>query len=97
MLFVGAEFLDTVAAIRDQLTSVRKIVVIDQDYGAWRHRQSAADPNLPTVGADVCFQLYTSSTTGCPKGAQLTNINLLTELSLLDTMGDCTISRSNTF
>ena len=88
ILFVGAEFLDTVTAILDQLTSVRKIVVIDRDYAAWRHRQSAADPNLPTVGADVCVQLYTSGTTGRPKGAQLTNTNLLTELSLLDTMGD---------
>jgi acyl-CoA synthetase (AMP-forming)/AMP-acid ligase II len=88
ILFVGAEFLDTVAAIRDQLGGVRKIVVIDRDYMAWRHRQSAADPDLPTVGADVCVQMYTSGTTGRPKGAQLTNTNLLTELSLLATMGD---------
>jgi acyl-CoA synthetase (AMP-forming)/AMP-acid ligase II len=57
ILFVGAEFLDTVAAIRDQLTSVRKIVVTDRDYTAWRHRQSAADPNLPTTGADVYVRL----------------------------------------
>ena len=88
ILFVGAEFLDTVAAIRDQLTSVQKIVVTDRDYTAWRHRQSAADPDVPTLGADVCVQMYTSGTTGIPKGAQLTNTNLLTELSLLDTMGD---------
>jgi acyl-CoA synthetase (AMP-forming)/AMP-acid ligase II len=88
ILFVGAEFLDTVAAIRDQLTSVRKIVIIDRDYTAWRHRQSAADLDLPTLGADVCVQMYTSGTTGRPKGAQLTNTNMLTELSLLGTMGD---------
>jgi fatty-acyl-CoA synthase len=85
ILFVGAEFLDTVAAIRDELTSVQKIVVIERDYAAWRHRQSAADPNLPTEGDDVCVQLYTSGTTGRPKGAQLTNTNML---SSLDTMGD---------
>jgi acyl-CoA synthetase (AMP-forming)/AMP-acid ligase II len=88
ILFVGAEFLDTLAAIRDRLTSIRKIVVIDRDYTAWRHRQSAADPDLPAVGADVCIQMYTSGTTGRPKGAQLTNTNILTALSLLDTMGD---------
>jgi fatty-acyl-CoA synthase len=88
ILFVGAEFLDTVAVIRDQLTSVRKIVVIDRDYTAWRHPQSAADPDVPTAGAHVCVQLYTSGTTGRPKGAQLTNMNLLIELSLLDSMGD---------
>jgi acyl-CoA synthetase (AMP-forming)/AMP-acid ligase II len=88
ILFVGAEFLDAVAAIRDQLTSVREVVVTDRDYPAWRDRQSAADPDLPIVGSDVCIQMYTSGTTGRPKGAQLTNTNLLTELSLLDTMGE---------
>jgi fatty-acyl-CoA synthase len=88
ILFVGAEFLDTVAAIRDPLASVREIVVIDRDYPTWRDRQSAADPDLPIVGGDVCVQMYTSGTTGRPKGAQLTNTNLLTELSLLGTMGE---------
>jgi acyl-CoA synthetase (AMP-forming)/AMP-acid ligase II len=88
ILFVGAEFFATVAAIRDQLASVREIVVTDRDYPAWRDRRSAADPDLPTVGADVCVQMYTSGTTGRPKGAQLTNANVLTELSLLDTMGE---------
>jgi acyl-CoA synthetase (AMP-forming)/AMP-acid ligase II len=88
ILFVGAEFLDAVAAIRDQLASVREVLVTDRDYPAWRDRQSAADPDLPMVGGDVCIQMYTSGTTGRPKGAQLTNTNLLTELSLLDTMGE---------
>jgi acyl-CoA synthetase (AMP-forming)/AMP-acid ligase II len=88
ILFVGAEFLDAVAAIRDQLTSVREVVVIDRDYPVWRDRQSPADPDLQIVGGDVCIQMYTSGTTGRPKGAQLTNTNLLTELSLLDTMGE---------
>jgi acyl-CoA synthetase (AMP-forming)/AMP-acid ligase II len=88
ILFVGAEFFATVVAIRDQLASVREIVVTERDYPAWRDRRSAADPDLPNVGADVCVQMYTSGTTGRPKGAQLTNANLLTELSLLDTMGE---------
>ena len=89
ILFVGAEFLAAVAAIRDQLASVREVVVTDRDYPAWRDRQSATDPDLPMVGGDVCIQMYTSGTTGRLKGAQLTNTNLLTELSLLDTMGEC--------
>jgi acyl-coenzyme A synthetase/AMP-(fatty) acid ligase len=64
-----------VARIRDQLTSVREVIVTDQDYPAWRDRQSAADPRLPTEGGDVCLQVYTSGTTGHPKGAQITSDN----------------------
>jgi acyl-CoA synthetase (AMP-forming)/AMP-acid ligase II len=88
ILFVGEEFLDAVATIRDQLTSVREVIITGRDYPAWRDRQSAADPDLPIVGGDVCVQMYTSGTTGRPKGAQLTNTNVLTELSILDTMGE---------
>lgn len=77
MLFVGSEYLGTLARIRDQLTSVREVIVTDQDYPTWRDRQSATDPQLPTEGGDVCLQVYTSGTTGHPKGAQITSDNLL--------------------
>jgi acyl-CoA synthetase (AMP-forming)/AMP-acid ligase II len=81
VLFVGADFVDTIAAIRERLTSVREVIVTDRDYPTWRDRQSAADPQLTAAGSDICIQMYTSGTTGLPKGAQLTNDNLLTELS----------------
>jgi fatty-acyl-CoA synthase len=83
MLFVGAEYLDTVARIRDQLTSVREVIVTDQDYPAWRDRQSAVDPQLATEGDDVCLHVYTSGTTSHPKGVQLTNDNLIALLTPL--------------
>jgi acyl-CoA synthetase (AMP-forming)/AMP-acid ligase II len=51
VLFVGSEYLDAVAGIRDQLTSVREVIVTNQDYPAWRDRQSATDPQLPTAGS----------------------------------------------
>jgi acyl-CoA synthetase (AMP-forming)/AMP-acid ligase II len=81
MLFVGSEFLNVVAEIRDQLKTVREVIVTDQGFTAWRDRQSDADPNLLTEGSDVCVQLYTSGTTGQPKGVQLTNDNLITLVS----------------
>ena len=40
ILFVGAEFLDAVAAIRDQLASVREVVVTDRALGTAADRTS---------------------------------------------------------
>ena len=81
VLFVGSHYLDTVAQIRSRLRSVREVIAIDEDYPAWRGRQSVSDPQLPTEGSNVCLQIYTSGTTGRPKGAQLTNDNLIPMLA----------------
>jgi len=77
VLFVGTEFLDVLAPIRDQLGTVRQIIVTDTEYPAWRDAQGDTDPLLPIAGGDVCAQLYTSGTTGHPKGAQITNDNFM--------------------
>ncbi len=81
VLFVGAEFLPLIEPIKSQLTSVRHFIAIDGPHGdwpvfdAWRDSQSANDPGLPIAPDDDVVQLYTSGTTGHPKGVQLTNAN----------------------
>ncbi len=83
ILFVGEEYFDTVQKIKPDFKTVKKIVALGEShpewesYVGWRDRQSADDPHLPTDVHDVALQLYTSGTTGYPKGAQLTNENLL--------------------
>ncbi|HXG64618.1 MAG TPA: AMP-binding protein, partial [Blastocatellia bacterium] len=83
ILFVGADYLDTAEKIRGDLQTVKKIIALSgahpewESYAAWRDRQSDVDPLLPVKGADVTLQMYTSGTTGHPKGAQITNDNLL--------------------
>jgi acyl-CoA synthetase (AMP-forming)/AMP-acid ligase II len=91
ILFVGAEYLAMITTIADRLPTVRKIIVIGEPgtlstrvepYETWRDRQSAEDPSIEIAAEDVAVQLYTSGTSGHPKGVQLTNANLLNAMKL---------------
>jgi long-chain acyl-CoA synthetase len=81
ILFVGKEFGDL--ARQSIALSGRHIRVIELEseapdgYEAWRDGQSEADPAIAISPADTALQLYTSGTTGRPKGVMLTNSNLL--------------------
>ena len=52
-----------------------KTVTFGQEYEAWLGAQSDEDPQLISPD-DAVLQLYSSGTTGTPKGAVLTNANL---------------------
>jgi long-chain acyl-CoA synthetase len=83
VLFVGPEFVRAIEQIEGSLQTIKKIVVIGEhgryeSYEDWLGRNNAIDPEAPTTSDDVALQLYTSGTTGLPKGAMLTNKNLAT-------------------
>ena len=80
VLIVGQEFVPVLDAIVGELDRVKTIIVIGghsnhDDYERWVNAQSATDPKAPTKSSDVAFQLYSSGTTGRPKGVMLTNDN----------------------
>jgi len=84
ILFVGSEFAALVRSIESKLPNVEHIVCTepcDQQYRTyhdWRNAQSEDDPKRPLASEDDALQLYTSGTTGHPKGAVLSNGALLT-------------------
>jgi acyl-CoA synthetase (AMP-forming)/AMP-acid ligase II len=83
ILFVGESFFPVIEQIRDELTTVKKIITLSgshdgwEDYETWRDRQTDGDPLAEAESDDVAVQMYTSGTTGHPKGVMLTNNNLL--------------------
>ena len=87
VLFVGDEFLEHLTKM--QLETVTTIVVIGdpgssghESYADWIARFPTEDPGVEGAGTDTCYQLYTSGTTGLPKGVELTNDNFFSLLGM---------------
>ena len=81
VLLVGPEFFGLVEEIKNDIPTVKKIIAVGghheewEEYTNWRDSHDDSDPMLPSNGEDDVIQLYTSGTTGHPKGVQLTNDN----------------------
>lgn len=93
VMFVHEEFAGKVAAIADEIGTVRKTIVFGADpvhdsFEEWLARQVETDPGRNSAANEIALQLYTSGTTGRPKGAMLTNANLVSFIrSAADTFG----------
>lgn len=83
ILFVSAELEPVVQQIAASATTVRKCIVIDAEngYESWRQRHSDEERQRPVDDAEVAMQMYTSGTTGAPKGVLLTHANLAAALT----------------
>jgi fatty-acyl-CoA synthase len=83
ILFVDQELYHLILPVKDKLRTVEKIIVHykdeatdETDYDLWLENQSCVSFDREILDEnDVCSLLYTSGTTGNPKGVMLTHRN----------------------
>ena len=82
MIFVDRNYAPLIEKIIDDCPQVRRVITMDFDhadwtgFADWRDARSDARPGADCHPDDDIIQLYTSGTTGHPKGVQLTNTNM---------------------
>jgi 4-hydroxybenzoate-CoA ligase len=71
VLFVSAPLLPVVQPILDKLPSLQEVVVVGEgDFAAQRAAQPAEFTLVDTIADEVAFWLYSSGSTGMPKGTK---------------------------
>lgn len=81
ILFLGIEYVEILQAIKSRV-KLKTVIVMEPEnslpvYTNWRNEFDSQDPNVPRQEIDAFAQLYTSGTTGHPKGAILSNKSLM--------------------
>jgi acyl-CoA synthetase (AMP-forming)/AMP-acid ligase II len=81
LLIAKGELVEAIDTVRDELGGLKRWIALDcsdqpqgwDDYREWMARQPTTPPDRSVSSDDDGYQMYTSGTTGRPKGAVLTH------------------------
>lgn len=94
VLFVAQAFFPVVESLLPGLTTIKAIVALDGGhpdwlgYEAWKASQPDKQLNFEYDANDVAVQMYSSGTTGRPKGVQLANYSFFRLMQGILASGD---------
>lgn len=83
VLVVGPDFFSLIETIEPELSNVETIIAIGEhprwpSYADVMGSGETVDPGVGSAANDIAMQLYTSGTTGLPKGVMLANSSMFT-------------------
>ena len=98
-LFVDRDRLSLALNLLDSLPDIRLVVCLGsnqldtnssgvESYCEWRDSQSEKDPEISIAPEDIFAQLYTSGTTGKPKGVRLAHRSFFAVVNSMAQAGD---------
>ena len=96
-LFCGNEYTDGIDSVKSESPSVKHWIVLggEKKPEGWQALSEwlANDPAKPMASvceADQCYQMYTSGTTGLPKGAMISQGNVSNNIQMAHLAGSIT-------